>query len=458
MYNPNLHFHFTGIGGSGMSGIAEILLGLGFRVSGSDIRRSAVCDRLSGLGARVEVGHHGDNLPSSTSLLVYSSAVSPDNPELVEARRRGVPVIRRAEVLAELMRLKYGVGVAGSHGKTTTTSLVASVMEQGGLDPTVIIGGQVKSIGTGGKLGSGSYLVAESDESDRSFLLLRPTIAVVTNIDREHMNAYGTFAELEASFAQFISSVPFYGLAVLCVDNPVVERLSEGYPGRKVTYGFSEKADLRAANLSFQEGVTSYDLFRSGELLGHFSLNMPGRHLVANSLAAIAVGLEFGVDVEQIQRSLESFAGVKRRLEIVGRSNGVTVINDYGHHPTEIRATVNAVREGWKESMGRLHVVFQPHRFSRTRDCFSEFCEAFHESDYLYISDIYAAGEDPVEGVSSKALCSAIRNPKARYVPELSEVDSILRETVEEGDVVLCLGAGSIGARAESLAGELGSS
>jgi UDP-N-acetylmuramate--alanine ligase len=456
MYNPNLHFHFTGIGGVGMSGIAEILLGLGFRVSGSDLRLSPVCKRLEELGADIQIGHRAEHLPASASLLVFSSAVPEDNPELVEAKRRGLPVIRRAEVLAELMRLKFGVGVAGSHGKTTTTSLVASVMEHGELDPTVIIGGQVKSIGTGGKLGKGSYLVAESDESDRSFLLLRPTIAVVTNIDHEHMNAYGSFEDLEASFEQFISSVPFYGLAVLCIDNAVVKRMSDRYQGRKITYGFSEEAELRATDLSFDEGRTSFSVCYAGKELGEFRLNMPGRHLVANSLAAIAVGLEFGVDVERIKASLTGFGGVKRRLEVVGSSDGVTVINDYGHHPTEIRATVSAVREGWKKSMRKLHVVFQPHRYSRTKDCFAEFCSAFHGCDHLYVSDIYAAGEKPLDGVSSERLCSEITEPpETQYIADLSDVPQALRATVREGDVILCLGAGSIGGHAETLLTEL---
>lgn len=451
MYNPNLHFHFTGIGGSGMSGIAEILLRLGFKVSGTDLKLNASCTRLQKLGAIIQQGHAAEHLPPGASLLVYSSAVNAENPEVQEARRRGLPVIPRAEVLAELMRLKFGVAVAGSHGKTTTTSMTASVMEHGGLDPTVIIGGQVKSIGSGGKLGRGEYLVAESDESDRSFLLLKPTVAVVTNIDAEHLNAYSSLAELEQSFEQFVRSLPFYGLAVLCVDDHKVRDLAQRYPGRKITYGLSPEAQLRAVDISFERGASSYTVEKNGEALFRVKLPIPGRHMLVNSLAAVAVGLEFGVPPPTIATALAAFGGVERRLEIIGEARGITVMNDYGHHPTEIRATINAVRSGWGKDLNKLHVVFQPHRYTRTRDCFVDFLQAFQECDNVVVTDIYAAGEKPIEGISGERLCDALSHPSKHYVQNYEEVGTGLVNDLRKGDMVICLGAGSIGNLPEKL-------
>ena len=455
MYNPNLHFHFTGIGGSGMSGIAEILVGLGFRVSGSDLKASDITQRLERLGATINIGHAQSHLPESASLLVYSSAVSQDNPEVIEATQRGLPVIRRAEVLAELMRLKYGVAVAGSHGKTTTTSMTAAILEEGGLDPTVIIGGQVKSIGTGGKLGKGTVLVAESDESDRSFLLLKPTIAIVTNIDSEHMNAYASLSDLEESFEQFIGAVPFYGLSILCIDDPKVRELVGKCKGRKLTYGVSPDAELRVENVAPSPTHTSYDVVRGDEVICHIKLPMLGKHIALNSLAAIAVGLEFGVSPASITRALNEFGGVGRRLEVIGAPKGITVINDYGHHPTEIRATIGAVRAGWGETLGKLHVVFQPHRYTRTRDCFAQFLDAFSECDNLVITEVYSAGEDAIEGISSEVLCQAIQHPSHHYVQLLDDVLPGLVRDLTTGDVVICLGAGSIGTLPKKLISEI---
>ncbi len=455
MYNPNLHFHFTGIGGSGMSGLAEILLGLGFKVSGSDLKLSDVSRRLERLGATVFAGHAAEHLPQSASLVVYSSAVPLDNPEVVEAKLRGLPVIRRAEVLAELMRLKFGVGVAGSHGKTTTTSMTAAILEAAGKDPTVIIGGQVKSIGTGGKLGKGDILVAESDESDRSFLLLRPTIAVVTNIDAEHLVAYRSLADLEESFEQFISSVPFYGLAVLCIDDPKVRDLAGRFKGRKITYGISPDAQVRIENVESSRTLTSYDVIFCGEFLCHVALPMLGQHIAINSLAAIAVAREFGVSVAIIKQALGDFGGVGRRLEVIGEPKGITVINDYGHHPTEVRATLAAVRAGYAAGLGKLHVVFQPHRYTRTRDCFAQFLDAFVDADSLIVTDIYSAGEPALEGINSEALCQAIRHESCRYVPDLESVLPGLLPSVHPGDVVVCLGAGSVGTLPERLIREI---
>lgn len=450
MYNPLLQFHFTGIGGAGMSGIAEVLFELGFKVSGSDQKLSPLCLRLLERGIPIVEGHRAENLPESSSLLVYSSAIRDDNPELIEARRRGLPVVRRAEVLAELMRLKFGVAVAGSHGKTTTTSMIAAILEAAELDPTVIIGGQVKSIGRNSKLGKGNFLVAESDESDRSFLLLRPTLAVVTNIDSEHMGAYGTMQDLEQSFEHFARSVPFYGLTVFCIDDPRTKRIAEQHIGRKVLYGLGPGAEISADNIVLRNGITSYDVLVEGERLFRVDFPMPGRHLMLNSLAAIAIGLELGVDSLVIRDALNSFEGVERRLETVGVVDGITVISDYGHHPTEIRATLSAVREGWQGDH-KLHVIFQPHRYSRTRDCFFEFVEAFDCADSLIITEIYSGSERPIEGVNGEVLAAAIASPEASYVETLAETLPLILRRVNSGDIVLCLGAGSIGAFAPEL-------
>jgi UDP-N-acetylmuramate--alanine ligase len=452
MYNVKLHFHFTGIGGSGMSGIAEVLLNQGFQVSGTDLRQSSATDRLQSLGATIQFGHAAENLPPEASLLVFSSAVSMENPEVVEARRRGIPVIRRAEVLAELMRLKYGVAVAGSHGKTTTTSMSASIMEAGGLDPTVIIGGQVSSMASGARLGQSNFLVAETDESDRSFLLLKPTVAVVTNIDSEHLSAYTSMSELEQSFEQFIQSVPFYGLSILCIDDPRVRALAQRYDRRKVTYGISPDAQLRAIDIQHDRTTVRYTLEVRGEACGVIELPIPGRHMAVNSLAAIAVGLEFGIPLESIRSALARFGGVRRRLEVVAEVHGVTIMNDYGHHPTEIRATLAAVQAGWASYPHRLHVVFQPHRYTRTRDSFVDFLDAFEAADSLLLTEIYAASETPIEGISGERLCSAVHHSAKQFVANPEDALPFLERTVAKGDIVLCLGAGSIGSLPEKVA------
>lgn len=455
MYNPNLQFHFTGIGGSGMSGIAEILINLGFKVSGSDLSFSSACKRLEGLGAVITQGHKASNLPQSASLLVYSSAVSLDNPELREATERGIPVVPRAAVLAELVRLKFSVAVAGSHGKTTTTSMLAGILEKGELDPTVIIGGQVQNIGSGARCGKGAYLVAEADESDRSFLLLKPTIAIVTNIDREHMDSYDSFDDLRRSFAQFVKAVPFYGLAVLGVDDAEVSRLAELYHGRKMTYGFSESARLRAVNIVRKGRVSAFDVFLDDEVLSSFELPFPGDHLISNSLAAIAVGLEFGIEIGIIKDALADLAGVKRRLEVLHQGDDLTIISDYGHHPTEIAATIQAVRSGWCGEQGHLHLIFEPHRYTRTRDCFDRFVSAFNGSDYLYLSDIYSAGESEIVGIDSKSLLKAVDHPAKQYAGSVKNAWQKVSENLKRGDTVLFLGAGSVGKVAEELARNL---
>lgn len=431
-----------------MSGIAEILLTLGFKVSGSDLNLSQVTHRLSAIGATIFEGHHEENVPATASLVVYSSAVTHDNPEMKEAERRHLPVVRRAEVLAELMRLKFGVAVAGSHGKTTTTSMTASILEGAGLDPTVIIGGKVKSMASGGKLGKGEFLVAESDESDRSFLLLKPTIAVITNIDEEHLSAYSSLKDLEDSFTQFAESIPFYGLAILCCDDHKVRRLSETFTKRCITYGLSEDARIRATDIKHGKGWSEYTLTIDGIEKGRVYLAIPGTHLVVNSLAALAVGIELGVPVDTCISALGTFEGVARRLEVVGDARGITVINDYGHHPTEVLATLQAVRDGWADGIRKLHVVFQPHRYSRTRDCFAHFKSCFSVADSVFVTEIYAAGEAAIEGISGTSLAQSIDHPNCHFTSSLEHAGAALDKVIEEGDVVVFLGAGSIGAYA----------
>lgn len=449
MYNPGLHFHFIGIGGSGMSGLAEILLTSGFKVSGSDVKASDVSRRLEQLGAQVSIGHAASNIPQSASLVVYSSAITGTNPEIREAKKRKLPIVRRAEVLAELMRLKFGVGVAGSHGKTTTTSMCSVILDAAQLDPTVVIGGQVKALGTGGRLGKGDFLVAETDESDRSFLLLKPTVAIVTNIDDEHMNAYRSRRDLEESFNRFVQSVPFYGLAILCVDDPVVRLIASRLKRRVLTYGFSPDADLQAVNIEATPQGMHFDVVRKGESLGRFSLPMWGRHLVQNSLAAIGVGLEFNVNIDTIRGALSTFGGVKRRLEVVGEASGVTVMTDYGHHPTEVRATLRAIRECRASESGRVFTVFQPHRYSRTQQSWNEFLSVFGETDHLVITDIYAASEKPIDGITSEAFFEAVVHPSKEFVPNVEDSVAALVPQLRAGDLVLCLGAGSVGSMPE---------
>jgi UDP-N-acetylmuramate--alanine ligase len=453
MYNSNLHFHFIGIGGSGMSGIAEILLARGFRVSGSDLTSSFTCDRLLSLGAVIYYSHDASNLSHDTSLIVYSSAVGQDNPEIIEARKRGIPVVQRAEVLAELMSLKYGVAVAGSHGKTTTTSMLGWIMEQGGLDPTVVVGGQVKSFGSGGRAGLGEYLVAEADESDRSFLLYRPSIAIVTNVDLEHLSAYRDADDLYASFEQFIHSVPFYGLAVLCIDDPFLFTLSKRYERRKILYGLSNAADISAEIKALTTKGVEYTVLHSGKKIFDAHLAMLGRHFALNSLAAIAVALEFGIPERQIVEALASYPGVERRLESFGEISGITVFNDYGHHPVEIKATLTALSECFREKGRKLVVVFQPHRYSRTKECFDDFCNSFAFCDSLVMTEIYAAGEKPISGLSGQVLAEGIQKSIDRpsdvcFVKDLDEAILTACSIATNGDILLLLGAGSIGKQA----------
>ena len=445
------HIHFVGIGGSGMSGIAEVLLTLGYTVSGSDLRQSGVTRHLSGLGARVSEGHAAAHVEGA-QVVVTSTAVRGDNPEVREARVQGIPVIPRAEMLAELMRLKYGVAVAGSHGKTTVTSMVALVLDKGGLDPTVVVGGRLGVLGSGARLGKGDYMVAEADESDRSFLKLSPTVAVVTNIDREHLDAYGDLADIKDAFLGFMNKVPFYGSAVLCLDDPPLQDLLPRVERRVVSYGLTPQASVSARDLEVGPTSSTYTATFDGEGLGRVTVSVPGTHNVANSLAAVAVGLDLAVPFEAIQSGLGSFVGVDRRFQELGEAGGVLVIDDYGHHPTEIRVTLETLRRRAGER--RTVVLFQPHRFTRTRALWDEFCRVFHLADRLLVTDVYPASETPIPGVDGEALAGAITergHRGAAYVGDLEAATERLAHEANEGDVVLTLGAGSVWTAGEEL-------
>ena len=443
MLRRNQHIHFVGIGGSGMSGIAEVLLTLGHQVSGSDLGESETVRRIRELGGTVFIGHDASNI-GDAHVVVVSSAVAPTNPEVVAAKAKLVPVIPRAEMLAELMRLKYGVAIAGAHGKTTTTSLVASVLAEGGLDPTIVIGGNVNALGSHARLGRGELLVAEADESDGSFLKLSPTIVVVTNVDREHLDHYGTLERIVETFVTFINKIPFYGLAVLCGDDPHVSALLPSVAKRYQTYGLTGTADLVGSDVRLHGTSAEFSARFRGEPLGHFKVAMPGVHNVRNALSAIAVGRELGVPISQIAHALESFTGVERRFQIVGEKGGITVVDDYGHHPTEIKATLAAAKNG---SGRHLVVLFQPHRYTRTRDLINDFATAFHQVDQLFLTDIYPAGEAPIPGVSGERLADAIRKaggPPLTYVPRKDQLVETVIPTLKAGDLVLTLGAGDI--------------
>ncbi|ADW69728.1 UDP-N-acetylmuramate--L-alanine ligase [Granulicella tundricola] len=443
--------HFIGIGGIGMSGIAEILVTMGYSVSGSDLRGSAVTERLEKMGATIYIGHAAANAAAS-DVVVTSSAVSKDNPEVLEARARKIPVIQRAEMLAELMRLKYGIAVAGMHGKTTTTSMIAAVLAGGGLDPTVVVGGRVDALGSNARLGTSQYLVAEADESDRSFLKLSPILAVVTNLDREHTDCYPTMDDVDAAFLQFMDALPFYGATTACIDN---ERLRGILPRvrRKVyTYGESHDADFRLEMLPGVDGVRStFEVNYRGLLLGPFELHVPGRHNVLNATAAIAVGVQLGIDPASIAKGLATFRGVDRRFQLKGTVGGIAVVDDYGHHPTEITATLKAARDC---GYGRVLVVFQPHRYTRTRDLMPEFAAAFGDADAIQILDIYAASEQPIPGITGEALAQQIAQQtdgRATYAPSVAAAIAALTAQARPGDVIMTLGAGNVSAIAPQL-------
>ncbi len=434
--------HFVGIGGIGMSGIAELLHNLGYEVTGSDIKESENTRRLKSLGIKVYIGHRAENVDSA-HVVVVSSAVREDNPELVEAQKRAIPIIPRAEMLAELGRLKYSILVAGAHGKTTTTSLIASVFSQAGLDPTVVIGGRLKATGSNVRLGQGEFLIAEADESDGSFLKLSPTVAVATNIDREHMDYFKTMDSLCAAFRQFLDKVPFYGLSVLCADNIYLRNILKELNRKALSCGLLEDADVRAYRIRHSDYGMSFHVLYRGEELGEFYIPLLGNHNVLNSLFAITVAKELFIDTETIREALRGFSGIQRRFEFKGLFRGCRVYDDYGHHPTEIRATLGAVSEIVK---GERVVVFQPHRYSRTRDLFDEFVTAFDNTDRLYLLDIYPAGEAPIEGITTEALYREIkkRHSRAYYIPDREALLEELVGTLKEGDLLITLGAGDV--------------
>jgi len=437
------HVHFVGVGGIGMSGLAEILRNLRFDVSGSDLKEGETTRRLARFGVRIDIGHRAENVMKA-DVVVYSSAINWANPELQRAKQLGIPVVSRAEMLAELMRVKYGVAIAGSHGKTTTTSLVATVLSAAGFDPTVVVGGRMAALGTNARLGEGDLLVAEADESDGSFLRLTPTIAVVTNIDPEHLDHYGTHERLKAAFLEFIEKVPFYGLAVLCLDHPDVQDLLPKIQRRHVTYGLSPQADYFAREVSFEGTSVRFSAYRRGESLGQYHLRMPGVHNVLNTLAAIAVADELAVPFDVLRDSLSSFHGVARRFTVTATVNGVALVDDYGHHPAEIRATLAAARKAYS---GRIVVVFQPHRYSRTQSLFEEFTKAFNDCDLLVVIPVYPAGEKPIEGATGDRLAAAVTvhgHHAVHFLEDLSAAADFVAPQVRSGDVVIALGAGDV--------------
>ena len=435
--------HFIGVCGIGMSGLAEILRTLEFDVSGSDLREGENTRRLERLGVSVVVGHRAQNVHGA-DVVVYSSAIDDQNPEIVEARRLNIPVITRAEMLAELMRVKYGVALAGSHGKTTTTSLVATVLRAAGLDPTVVVGGRMAALGSNARLGAGDLLVAEADESDGSFLRLTPTIAAITNIDPEHLDFYSSYDALKDAFVEFAEKVPFYGLAVLCLDHPAVQDILPRVRRRHVTYGLSPQADYSARNVVHYGLQSQFEVVHAGRSFGEFSVRMPGEHNVLNTLAAIAIADELEVPLDVMKEALADFGGVSRRFTVVGQPGGVTLVDDYGHHPAEIQATLAAARRAYSQ---RVIVAFQPHRFSRTQQLFNDFTRAFNHADVLYVTDIYPAGEHPIPGIDAQALVGAIRHHghhAAHYASNRAELAAALAEHARPGDVVIALGAGDI--------------
>ena len=472
MLGKTRRIHFVGVGGIGMSGIAELLANLGYAVSGSDAKRSAVTDRLASLGVTVHLGHAASQV-GTADVVVVSSAVRPDNAEVAEARARRIPVIPRAEMLAELMRLRFGIAIAGAHGKTSTTSMIALVLERAGLDPTAVIGGRLSAFGSNARLGRGEYMVAEADESDRSFLRLSPAVAVITNIDREHMDAYGSFADLQQAFVDFANKVPFYGAVVACADDAELCRVMPRFTRRVITYGIEDKAEGRRQQAEIKAGInvaaTGVTLEGYGSrctvvwhapgaevsTLGPLTLAVPGRHSVQNALAAVAVGLELDVPFARIATALGEFGGAERRFERRGVVGGITVVDDYGHHPTEIAAVLAAARAA---KPSRIVVAFQPHRYTRTRDLMREFGTALAPADEVVLTDIYAASEDPIAGITIEALAAAVnagRQTPVHVVPRLDRVAAAVADLARPGDLILTLGAGSIGGLATALVSEL---
>jgi UDP-N-acetylmuramate--alanine ligase len=457
MFRSIKKLHFIGIGGIGMSGIAEILLDQGFKISGSDRALSEVTERLQKLGASIFEGHRAENIAQDVDTVVYSSAVQPDNPEILEAQKRNIPIVRRAEMLAEVMRLKYGIGIAGTHGKTTTTSMTSLVLMEGGLDPTVIVGGKLSGLGgTNARLGRGEFIVVEADEFDRSFLSITPTIAVLTTLETDHLDCYRDLEDIKSAFIQFASKVPFYGFIVLCLDEPALLDIMPHLSKKKiVTYGLNPQADVQAVDIRHKDNSTTYTLVRSNQELGTIMLQVPGIHNVQNSLGAITVALELGVPFKKIKAGIEKFAGVYRRWEKKGEVNNIALYDDYAHHPTECRATLSGVKSGWRR---RVVCVFQPHLYSRTRDFYEDFGKSFLLSDVLVVTDVYPAREEPIQGVNGELIVNAAKqfgHKDVHYVPDKKEIPAFLKSIVKSGDIVITMGAGDIWKYGEELLNQI---
>jgi UDP-N-acetylmuramate--alanine ligase len=457
MFRSIKKLHFIGIGGIGMSGIAEILLDQGFKISGSDRALSEVTERLQKLGASIFEGHRAENIAQDVDTVVYSSAVQPDNPEILEAQKRNIPIVRRAEMLAEVMRLKYGIGIAGTHGKTTTTSMTSLVLMEGGLDPTVIVGGKLSGLGgTNARLGRGEFIVVEADEYDRSFLSITPTIAVLTTLETDHLDCYRDLEDIKSAFIQFASKVPFYGFIVLCLDEPALLDIMPHLSKKKiVTYGLNPQADVQAVDIRHKDNSTTYTLVRSNQELGTIMLQVPGIHNVQNSLGAITVALELGVPFKKIKAGIEKFAGVYRRWEKKGEVNNIALYDDYAHHPTECRATLSGVKSGWRR---RVVCVFQPHLYSRTRDFYEDFGKSFLLSDVLVVTDVYPAREEPIQGVNGELIVNAAKqfgHKDVHYVPDKKEIPAFLKSIVKSGDIVITMGAGDIWKYGEELLNQI---
>jgi UDP-N-acetylmuramate--alanine ligase len=446
MFRENQNIHFVGIGGSGMSGIAKVLINSGHKVSGSDLKKTDVTEYLKSIGAVIFIGHKAANIKIS-DVVVTSTAISKDNPEVVAALKKKIPVIPRIEMLAELSRLKYIVTIAGTHGKTTTTSLTSLILDEGGFDPTIVIGGRLKNLKTSARLGKGDFIVAEADESDGSFLKLSPIITVITNIDNDHLDYYGSMENLKGAFIKHINSVPFYGAAVICSDNEIIREITPKITREYITYGFIGKPDIKASNIKVQKECTSFDVIYRNKKIGNVCIKIPGSHNILNSLAAIGVGLWLNIPFSLIAKAINKFNGVGRRLEIKGEKNGIMVIDDYGHHPTEVAATIKAVKDFWSER--RLVVLFQPHRYTRTQNLFKEFGRSFSDADIVKVLDIYPAGEKHIKGVSSDLILKSLKKNKsnAEHFSDLKTLLSIL----SEGDIVLTLGAGDVWEKGEEL-------
>lgn len=444
MFRKVKKVHFVGIGGIGMSGIAELLMNLGFDISGSDINESTIIEKLIRLGADIHMGHSAVNL-TDADVLVYSSAVQNDNPEIIAAHEKNIPVIRRAEMLGELIAVKEtSIGVGGTHGKTTTSSMIGNVLTEGHLDPTLVVGGLVKTIDSNTQLGAGDIIVVEADEFDRSFLALRPTISVITNIDLEHTDCYNDLDDLQQAFLQFANSAPFYGAVIACIDSPALQEILPEIKRPIISYGFNEHADIGADNICYNESQTVYTLYVHGQENGTITLNVPGEHNVLNSLAAVAVGMEMGLKIDTIAKGLKAYNGVRRRFEIRGTANDIMVVDDYAHHPTEVKATLNAAKNGWKR---RIVSVFQPHLFTRTRDFYEDFALAFQNSDVLIVTDIYPAREKPIKGITGALVSNAARkagHKHVHYIPNLDDLSSHLDTIAQPGDMIITIGAGTI--------------